>query len=114
MRKGASRSVRQSDLERSFDTQCKWLGLPEPDKEVRFEPSRRWRLDRVWPDCMVAVAMEGFGHHKLSRYFGDVEKYNAATLAEYRPIRVTTRMIKDGTAVQVVAKALEELGGLAT
>lgn len=102
----------QSDLERSFDTQCNWLGIPEPVKEVRFEPGQRWRLDRVWPEHMVAVAIEGFGHHKLSRYFGDVEKYNAATLAGYHVFRVSTRMVKDGTAVQLVERVLRKFGGL--
>lgn len=114
MTDGALSIVKQSDLERSFDTQCKWLGIPEPVKEVRFDPARRWRLDRVWPDCMVAFAIEGFGHHKLSRYWGDIEKYNAATLAGYYVFRVTTRMVKDGSAVQLVERALQVFGRLAT
>lgn len=85
--------------------------LPTPAQEVRFDTSRRWRFDRAWLNCKLAVEIEGgtwvSGRH--SRGAGmrkDAEKYNAATLQGWRILRFTGDMVRDGSAIDVVVQAL--------
>jgi len=51
----------KSNLERAFDTQFRILGedLPKPESDYVFHPTRKWRLDRAWPDYKLAVEIEG-------------------------------------------------------
>ena len=34
-------------------------GVPQPIKEYRFYPARRWRLDYAWPTHRVALEVDG-------------------------------------------------------
>ncbi len=56
-----AQKVSKSDLEAAFDTQFRRLGtdLPDPEPEYIFHPTRKWRLDRAWPQHRVAVELEG-------------------------------------------------------
>lgn len=83
-----------------------------PAAEVRFDASRRWRFDRAWEGCKLAVEIEGGTwvkgrHSRGSGMRKDAEKYNAATLAGWRVLRFTGDMVKDGSAIAVVRAALE-------
>lgn len=84
---------------------------PGFEKEFRFHPTRRWRFDYCWPDEMVALEKEG-GIWQKSRhttgkgYTGDCEKYSEANILGWCVIRATTDMIKDGTALDMVERAL--------
>lgn len=100
-----------SELEWLFDQQVFARFLPTPAAEVRFDSSRRWRFDRAWINCKLAVEIEGGtwvkGRH--SRGAGmrkDAEKYNAAILQGWRVLRFTGDMVRDGSAIAVVVQAL--------
>lgn len=80
--------------------------LPPCEREYRFHPTRLWRFDYAWPDLRLAVELDGFGHHKLSRYWGDVDKFNAAALLGWWVIHVTSKMVHQGTGLQLVEEAL--------
>ena len=95
-----------SELEETFALQLWAEQLPEPETEYRFHPPRRWRLDFAWPEQMVAVAVEGFGHHKLNRYSRDVEKYNQAALDGWCLLRVRRQELDDLTGLAMVREAL--------
>jgi very-short-patch-repair endonuclease len=82
-------------------------GLPEPVREYRFHPSRRWRFDFVWPAAMLAVEVEGgswiHGRHVRGRGFeADCAKYNAAVLLGWRVLRFTTAMVESGAAISAI------------
>jgi hypothetical protein len=86
-------------------------GLPAPVKEFRFAPPRRWRFDLAWPSLRIALEIEGgvwaHGRHVRGKgYERDAEKYNAATLAGWRVLRVTRDMIRDGRALALLESAL--------
>ena len=109
-----------------FELQCKLAGLPEPKKEYRFAPPRRWKFDFCWPDPWVidvfewplawpirGVAMEVEGgvfiagrHSRGAGMVKDMEKYNTATLQGWRVLRVTPKQIADGSALTLVEKAI--------
>lgn len=91
--------------------QIKRAGLPEPVREYRFSPPRRWRFDFAWPDLMIALEVEGGTwangrHNRGSGYRKDCEKYNTAALMGWKVLRVTGDMVKDKSAIEFVVEAL--------
>jgi very-short-patch-repair endonuclease len=79
------------------------LDIPEPVREYRFHPARRWRLDYAWPDFRLAVEIEGGvwinGRHTRGRGFlGDLEKYNELAMAGWSLLRFTPGQVRNGEA----------------
>lgn len=92
--------------------------LPNPEREYRFAPDRRWRFDFAWPDKKVALEVEGGiwtngRHNRGAGMEADMEKYNRATCEGWRLLRVGAGAIKSGEAVVWVAAALgmRQVGG---
>jgi hypothetical protein len=82
-------------------------------REVRFNPERRWRFDFAWVQPgggLYAVEIEGgsfTGGHKRGRaYESDCEKNNEAVLRGWRVFRFTPAMVDDGRALAVIRQAL--------
>ena len=77
-----------------------WVAeLPEPLREVRFHPARRWRFDFAWPAYRVAVEVDGGifskGKKRLNHASGpgiqaDHEKRNAAAELGWRVLVFTS------------------------
>jgi len=127
--------------EKPFEHQIAALGLPPYCREYRFAaisvgwncspgaknkgvPLRKrldkfglkdWRFDFAWPDCLVALEIEGApgrGRHTMPKGFAeDCRKYNAATLLGWRVYRVTGDMVRTWDAINVAARALESAAG---
>jgi len=100
-----------SALEETLATHIHFAGLPEPEREFRFHPVRRWRFDFAWPDRKLAAEVDGGtwvgGRH--SRGAGaknDCDKQNAATALGWRVLRFTTDHIKTGEALEQIEAAL--------
>lgn len=76
------------------------MGLPEPQREYRFHPDRRWRFDLAWPDHLVAAEIEGGvwvrgRHNRGSGFICDCEKYNAAAELGWLVIRIVPDRIPE-------------------
>ncbi len=89
------------------------VGLPEPEQEVRFWPGRRFAFDLAWPSRRVAVEFEGGvyqsgggWHQSVQRYQSDCLKYSEAAVRGWVVIRLTPRMVQDGTALDLIQRAL--------
>ena len=101
-----------SALEEELLFHIRAVGLPEPEREYKFSPQRRWRFDFAWPDRMVAAEAEG-GHWSGGRHVRgagfekDCEKYNAAAAIGWRVYRFTAAMIRSGQAIAVLEEALD-------
>ncbi len=100
-----------SDLEDDLLFQIKAVGLPEPEREYRFHPVRRWRFDMAWENDQVAVEVEGGvwvrgRHNRGSGFIKDCEKYNEAALMGWIVLRFPSPMIKSGEAVNMIERAL--------
>jgi very-short-patch-repair endonuclease len=100
-----------SELEDTLLFQVRAVGLPEPEREQRLIPGRRWRVDFFWRSAGLVLEVEGAvwhgGRHTTGAGFtADVIKYNALTLAGYRVFRVTGDMVNDGRAVALLEEAL--------
>jgi hypothetical protein len=90
-------------------------GLPAPIREHRFAPPRRWRFDLAWPSLRLALEIEGGtwtgGRHVRGKgYEDDCEKYNAAALAGWIVLRVTTAMLCDGRVLALLESAFADNG----
>ena len=103
-----------SKLEAELALHIQAAGLPEPVREFRFHPTRRWKIDFAWPDQWLAVEVEGGtfsgGRHVRGKGFElDCVKYNAAALDGWTLLRFTGDMIKSGDAIAVIEAALNEI-----
>jgi very-short-patch-repair endonuclease len=106
-----------SDLEAQLLAHLRAVGLPEPAREYRFHPVRRWRFDYAYPAEMLGIECEGGtwkggkGRHTSGRGFaGDCEKYSEAAILGWRVLRFTREQIESGYAVSAIERALGKEG----
>jgi len=90
---------------------CAASGIPAPVCEFRFHPVRRWRFDYAWPAQQVALEVEGAvwtggRHTRGSGFVRDCEKYNTATAAGWRILRVQPRELMSAATIKHVALAI--------
>ncbi|MCB0252550.1 MAG: hypothetical protein KDI55_02360 [Anaerolineae bacterium] len=89
-------------------------GLPEPERELRFNQDQKWRFDFAWTGMQVAVEVEGGtwtqGRHVRGRgYQDDCIKYSMAAILGWAVIRVTGDMIRSGRAIELIKTAFEAI-----
>jgi very-short-patch-repair endonuclease len=83
------------------------------EREHRFFESRGWRFDFAWPEHQLALEVEG-GTWRISRHTSgegfeeDCEKYATAVIAGWRVLRVTSRQVSNGQAINWVQVALAQ------
>lgn len=103
-----------SDLEDLLVYQIKAVGLPAPEREVRFagvDGTRRWRFDLGWPDRKVAAEVDGgtyvAGRHTRGAAIeSDAAKFSEASVCGWRLLRFTARMVASGRAVDLLERIL--------
>lgn len=93
---------------------CRAAGLPVPVTEYTFAKPRKWRADYCWPAHNLMLEVEGglWTQGRHSRGVGaiaDLAKYSEAAIIGYRILYATPDQVRDGTALDRVARAL---GGL--
>jgi hypothetical protein len=86
-------------------------GLPAPEPEHSFEPSRKWRLDLAWPTHRLALEVEGGvwtrgRHTRGAGFLADMEKYNRLAVLGWRLLRVTPEQLYAPETVALVRAAL--------
>ncbi len=87
------------------------VGLPDPVREFPFAHPRKYRADFAWPDARLLVEVEGGAysqgrHTRGAGYTEDCRKYDLAVLLGWRVLRFTGEMVRDGTAVATIERAL--------
>lgn len=102
-----------SALEDEFAAQLKAVKVPF-EREVRFHPNRKWRLDfvsgKVAIECEGGIYVNG-GHNRGAAMEDQFEKYAEALLAGYTVFRVSARQIRSGQALKWLERAIEQAGG---
>jgi very-short-patch-repair endonuclease len=103
--------VKVSDLEELFFMQIAALKIPQPVREFRFAPPRRFRFDAAWPSLKIAVEIEGGTwvngrHNRGTGFEADLEKYNLAVLSGWSVLRFSGAAVKGGDAVRTTMLAL--------
>ena len=97
--------------EETFAMHCRAHSL-EPEREFRFDPDRKWRLDFAFPDKKIGIEIEGGTwtngrHSRGTGYEKDLCKYNAASRRGWMILRYSTRMVTSGEAINEVVSVLE-------
>lgn len=110
------------------------LGLPEPELEFKFHPTRKWRFDFCWPfnylntevysgkrealdelaklaHRPVALEVEGGvwiggGHNRGAGFVKDMEKYNEAAALGWRIIRVQPKDLCTADTANLIKRCL--------
>ena len=100
----------KSTLEEQLLLQITAAGIPPPEREFKFHPTRRWKFDFYWPEIGVACEVEGGvwirgRHNRPQGFISDCEKYSEANLMGICVIRVTDKHIKDGVALKLLERA---------
>lgn len=75
------------------------MGFPQPEREYRFHPTRRWRFDFAWPREQISLEYQGGiytrgGHVRGLGYENDAEKLNQATVLGWRCLFATPNLVK--------------------
>lgn len=94
-----------------FDKLCEAHGLPLPDSEVRFHPTRKWRADHVWGDHDLILEIEGGAwiqgrHNRALGFIKDMEKYNEMAIEGYRLLRCTPKDVETGRVFDWIRRAI--------
>lgn len=95
-----------------FERLLRSVGLPAPVREHRFHPVRRWRFDYAWIESKIALEVEGGvwtggRHTRGAGFLGDIEKYNAATVAGWRVVRVVPSKLCASATVGMLEQLLQ-------
>lgn len=106
---------KESRLENKFMNLILDGKLPVPEKEHRFDKTRRWRFDFAYPKIKLAIEIEGAvwtqGRHTRGiGFIKDCEKYNAATLQGWKVLRYTCDTLPQ--APDDIRKAIDESLGI--
>ena len=86
-------------------------GLPAPEAEVQFHPTRKWRLDYCWPDAKLGLEVDGGvwsggKHGRGSGIVKDMEKSNALACLGWRLLRVTPSELTRPDTADLIRVAL--------
>ena len=98
-------------LETELALQLRAAKLPEPTREYRFHPDRKWRFDFAWPDRMFAVEIQGgtYSSGRHSRGVGitrDLEKLGQAMLLGWTVYCCDTVLVSRGDALRIIEAML--------
>ena len=91
---------------------CRIEYLPYPVPEYRFHPRRKWTLDLAWPDCRIAIEVQGGiwtkGKHGRGKGIAkDHEKINVAQTMGWTVLQVTPAQIGDKSWVGIFTDAFD-------
>jgi len=101
----------KSELEELMARYMDIAGIPEPEREYKFHPKRKWKFDFAWVEKKVALEVEGGiwvrgRHARPMGFIKDCEKYNTAGTMGWKIIRVCDVHIKTTEALDWVCDAL--------
>ncbi len=94
----------------AFAAICVSIGLTEPVEEYRF-CHRKWAFDFCWPECKIALEVEGSiwtqgRHTRGSGFLKDMEKYNEAAILGWRVLRCSRQQFDSGDILATLKRAM--------
>jgi len=109
--KKAKKPRKASPGEEGLEMQLRAERITGWEREYRFHPTRKWRFDFAFKGLMLAVEIEGGvfirgGHVRGALYEDNCEKYAEALCLGWKVIRVTTRMVRNGKALDYIQRIL--------
>lgn len=100
----------KSALEDELSRQLSEAGL-EYKRQFKFHDKRRWKADFAFPEEMVLVEVQGGTwtggrHTRGAGFHADRERSNEAQINGWVMLEVTAGMVKDGSALDFINRAL--------
>jgi hypothetical protein len=107
----ASASLQKGWTDAMWIGYWKTYGMPIAEREIRFHPTRKWRLDMGWRGPMVAVDIQGGNwvggaHVRPKGYLNDREKIREAQRLGWTVLEVTWDQVTSGELVTLAQQAL--------
>ena len=97
-----------SHLEEKFAKLWAYCRGPKLEREFKFHPTRKWRLDFVDHATRTAIEIEGGAfngrHTRAAGFFKDAEKYLALWHSGYTLVRLTSPQLNAATVARIVAR----------
>lgn len=105
--KRAQAKARREALENCLLHQIRCLKLPEPERNYRFHPTRKFEIDFAWPDLRFGVEVQGgtYSGGKHARGVGytiDCRKMGEAMVLGWTVYACDTVLVKTGEAVNII------------
>lgn len=98
LRKGDKMKRKKSPLEEHFKIICLAEGLTNFEREYKFHPTRKWKIDFYFPEYKLAVECDGGiwlggrgGHSSGQGISRDKEKANAMTMMGIALLQYTNK-----------------------
>ena len=96
---------------RIFLAILKQQGIPAPEPEVQFHPTRKWRWDYAWPQHTLALEVQGGvwsggSHGRGSGIVRDMEKYSAGAVLGWRLLLVEPKQLPTLGTATLIREAL--------
>jgi very-short-patch-repair endonuclease len=96
-------------LEETLAVHIRAYELPQPVRELRLDPGRRFRFDFAWPEQGLAVEVDGGeylagrGHHYNAEGIArDREKAILADRLGWTVLHFTGRQVRSGEAIDAI------------
>ena len=109
----------KSELELELLSYIRMVGLPEPIREYKAIPERRFRFDMAYPKYMLLIEIQGdiwagkrgeqSGHTSGVGLLRDYEKNNLAVANGWRVLYFAGNTIRSGEAVKQIEEMLEKV-----
>lgn len=80
-------------------------------REYQFNNKRKWRLDFAWPVISLALEIDGAVHRIKGRWEKSFEREQALFFSGWRLLKVSTKQVRSGEAVQLIERALSMMKG---
>jgi len=97
-----------SAIEEQMAQQIALCKLPEPVRQFRWYPARRWKLDFAWPKIKLAVEVQGNIHRIKQRFKDFFERHYALTFAGWKVLYVGGDDVRSGRAVAWLEQLLQQ------
>lgn len=108
---GSPWELARTDRADELAFQLKAAGAADFQREYRFHPERRWRIDIAYVAEKLAIEVDGGiyigGRHVRGEGItADCEKASALAIGGWRLIRVTPKQVRTGLALTWILQAL--------
>jgi hypothetical protein len=95
-----------------FKQVCEQFGVPTPQSEYKFHPTRKWRFDWAWTKQKLALEVDGGvwsggRHTRGSGFIGDMEKFNEAAKLGWRIIKCTPQDLFKIKTLELIQECLK-------
>ena len=109
---GKTPAPKTKAADRLFRAVLAQQGLPQPEAETMFHPTRKWRWDYCWPAQKLALEVQGGIWVKGAHSSGvgiqrDIEKFSEGAALGWRLLLVEPKFLPTLQTAGLIRRALE-------